>query len=265
MNDADYFAVEALSASGAKQLLISAAHYKAQKEQASEPSPAMILGTITHQMILEPDKPTNYSVRRLSWSTKEGKAEKLRLEQEGKPIITEDDERRVKAMRQAVMDHPTASAMIKGIDRVEHALFWRQHSVNCKAKFDAITRKGNIIDLKTAVDASPAGFARAVGNFKYHLQAAHYMDGLRLCEPHATGRFQFVVVESNPPHAVAVYELDSAAINAGAMLMRRAAEVYKTALETNQWQAYTQDIVTLSLPQWAMPEQSWDDAKPQFG
>jgi exodeoxyribonuclease VIII len=264
MEDKQYFAVEALSASGAKQLLISAAHYKAQKEQPQAPSPAMVLGTITHQMILEPAKPTNYSVRRLNWSTKDGKAEKERLEAIGLPVITAEDEARVLAMRKAVMDHPTASAMIKGIERAEHALFWKQHDVDCKAKFDAITRKGNIIDLKTAVDASPSGFARAVGNFKYHLQVAHYMDGLRLCEPHASGRFQFIVVESNPPHAVAVYELDAAAISAGAVLMKRAAEIYKQAMQTNVWQAYTTEIVTLSLPLWAMPPQSWDDAKPAF-
>lgn len=264
MDDTDYFAVEALSASGAKALLISAAHYRAQKDRANEPSPAMVLGTITHAMILEPDAEPRYSVRTLNWATKEGKQEREELEKLGVPIITEQDHMRVLAMRDAVMAHPTASAMIKAIDRTEHALFWDQYDVKCKAKYDAITRKGNIIDLKTAVDASPAGFARAIGNFKYHLQAAHYVDGMRACHSDAPARFQFIAVESNPPHAVAVYEIDQPALAAGALLMRRAAEVYRRALETNDWQAYTPEITTLSLPAWAMPDQSWDDAKPRF-
>jgi PDDEXK-like domain of unknown function (DUF3799) len=264
MDDKEYFATEALSASGAKQLLISPAHYRASRDNTQTPSPAMVLGTITHQMILEPDQPPRYSVRRLNWATKEGKAEREELEALRLPIISEQDHERVLNMQRAVLEHPVTGAMVKAIERREHALMWDQHDVKCKAKYDAITRRGNIIDLKTAVDASPVGFAKAIGNFKYHLQAAHYIDGLKIAEPEAEGRFQFVVVESNPPHAVAVYELDAAAINAGALMMKRAARIYKDALANNRWSAFPNSIVTLSLPGWAMPAQTWDDAEPAF-
>ena len=52
MPASDYHKVEALSASGAKLLLRSPAHYIASKTTPREPTAAMRLGTLTHALIL---------------------------------------------------------------------------------------------------------------------------------------------------------------------------------------------------------------------
>jgi hypothetical protein len=59
-------------------------------------------------------------------------------------------------------------------------------------------------------DASPSGFARSIATFRYHVQASHYLTGL-----HGAERFVFIAVEKTAPYAVAVYELDAAAMAAG--------------------------------------------------
>ena len=89
----NYFKLEALSASGAKLLARSPAHYKAAMEMSRTPTPAQIFGTVVHSMVLEPHKTHSdlFSVKELNWTTKEGKEEKAKLEKIGLPIISVAD------------------------------------------------------------------------------------------------------------------------------------------------------------------------------
>ena len=74
----DYFDIEALSASGAKLMLKSPAHYRYWKDNPKDPTPAMTFGTIVHALVLEPHRDISklYAVKTMNWTTKEGKEEK---------------------------------------------------------------------------------------------------------------------------------------------------------------------------------------------
>ena len=74
-DDDQYFALEALSASGAKLLRKSPLHYRADQFKARQPTPAMIFGTVVHRLVLEPERPA-FAVKYLNWASKEGKAER---------------------------------------------------------------------------------------------------------------------------------------------------------------------------------------------
>jgi hypothetical protein len=103
-----------------------------------------------------------------------------------------------------------------------------------------------VVDLKTTTDAGP-GFARSVATFRYHVQASHYLAGL-----HGAERFVFLTVEKTAPYAVAVYELDAAALAAGDELRQRDMRVIADCQATKEWPGYGDTCQPLSLPSWAL-------------
>lgn len=257
MTDHEYFALEALSASGAKLLRKSPLHFIADRATQRQPTPAMVFGTVVHRLALEPEREA-FSVKRLNWASKEGKAERERLEATGLPILSEADADRALAIRDALHRDDEVRALLDAADK-EQPMLWEQHSVKCKAKADAVA-PGLIIDLKTTLDAGPQEFSRSIAAFGYHRQAAHYLDGYEATKGERAKDFVFIAVESQPPHAVALYRLDAASIAAGRLEMKRAAAIYRECLASGIWPGYSREVTTLSLPAWAMPRDEWSDA-----
>jgi len=109
-----------------------------------------------------------------------------------------------------------------------------------------------IADIKTTQDASPQAFARDVVKYSYHLSAAMYAYGYELVTGRKLESFVFIVVEKNPPYAVAVYELDQASMQAGYRLYRQAIDKYNECTRTGHWPGYSDAIQSLSLPNWAL-------------
>jgi len=102
------------------------------------------------------------------------------------------------------------------------------------------------IDVKTTQDGQDYGFSKSVNEYKYHRQAAWYLDTLQMAGK-VVDRFIFVTVESRPPHMVRVNELDLESINIGR-------ENYELKLSENlrYLESGQADIVkTISLPEWA--------------
>jgi exodeoxyribonuclease VIII len=251
----DYFDVEALSASGAKELLRSPAHYRYWKDHPKQSTPAMIFGTAVHSLILEPNIPLDQvcSIKTLSWATKEGKLEKERLEEAGLPVMSQPDADRAQRIRDIVLGHEEAASLLHGA-KCEINYKWNGYAENvpCKGGIDALGPRG-IVDLKTTIDASPDGFAQRIKAFKYHMQAAHYIDGVSITDK-VMHSFTFIAVETAPPYAVACYQLDRNALIAGYAAMERVAKVYARCLETGDWPAYALQSQTLQVPYLTMPE-----------
>jgi len=245
----DYFKLEALSASGAKLLARSPAHYKAAMEMQRTPTPAQIFGTVVHAMILEPHKSHGslFSVKELNWTTKEGKEEKAKLERIGLPIISVADLDKALRMRDSVWASKHAAEMLTGC-KTEQQTTWTGYDakVLCKGGIDGIGEHG-IVDLKTTIDASPEAFARAIRSYGYYMQAAHYIDGVAETTG-AIAPFTFIAVEKQQPYAVACYTLDQAALAAGWSAMNRIAKIYSDCINTNVWPGYEGKSVELSIP-----------------
>lgn len=253
---ADYFAVEAMSASGAKKMIRSPAHYKLMRDTPSEPTAAMQFGTAVHGAVLEPGwLSANVAIApAVDKRSAAGKAEwaAFNAANAGRIILSADDLLRVTRCMEAVNTHPAAAKLLAGAD-TEGSMFWvdGKYHVPCKGRFDARNR-GGFIDLKTTTDASPEGFARSAATFLYHVQAAHYLSGAE----HALGEtprfFAFIAVETDEPFAVACYVLPPEAVRVGGGLMDLALERYAAALESGRWPGYPTTIDTLPFPRWAM-------------
>jgi exodeoxyribonuclease VIII len=152
-------------------------------------------------------------------------------------------------MRHAVRAHPAAAKLLTG-GAAEVSLFANdERGAYCKARYDYLTETA-IVDLKTTEDASPAGFARSLANYKYNLQAAHYR---AMAKAVGLGdlRFVFVAVEKSAPHAVACYELDAADLILAENERQALLALHSTCSDFKTWPAYSREVETITLPNWA--------------
>ncbi len=254
---ADYLAIDALSASGMKRLLQSPLHYQADRLVARKPSAAMNFGIAAHLLTLEPDRFALEVVAepRLDRRTKAGKqeAEEWEARNAGRLVFDAQTIDALHGAAGAVRAHPAAGLLFSD-GHPEVSLQWvdAESGAACKARVDWLRNDFVPVDLKTTGDASPAGVVRAFARGRYHIQAAHYMSGVRHVfgtEPRA---FVFVFVERDPPHAVACYVLPADALAVGAALCARCMNLYVECRLAQQWPGYSDLIETIELPPWAM-------------
>jgi hypothetical protein len=201
------------------------------------------------------------------------------------PLLPKDYEL-VQAMHHAIR-HSDAAEYFFGEGESEVGYTWRipglpgsdrlglgVTAVDCKARADRIV-PGAIVDLKTAVSASPEAFQRAMVRDGHHLRAAWYLDGW--AEQHREHAhdgsiecdYLYVVVAKIEPHLVSIFKIDDvntvfepgfeqydrvSALEWGRMLCRKALSEIRRARETGVWSGYSREgekINTVSLPAFA--------------
>ena len=259
---AQYHEKVALSASTAKHLLRSPAHYLRSREEQDSTTLPLRLGTLTHALVLEAhtvDKRfavlPGMASRKLKSGREAADAWESLPENAGKMVFDVETFQRAQRTANAVLNHPLAGPLFKSGCVTEATVFWTEtidgSMVPCKARLDCYREPDNIVvDLKTAQDASPEGFRAACRQYKYHLQAAHYARAVEIATGKRPDRFLFVAVESEEPHGVGVYELDEESVRIGEEQMRRAASLFVRAhnpAATAAELGYAQEIVKLSL------------------
>jgi hypothetical protein len=254
----EYLAIRAISAHGLMLIDRSPAHYRASIEAPREASPAQALGTLTHLAVLEwPEYQRRVRVapdvdRRTKAGKEADQAFRDALAETPDAIIaTHDQDRLARSMREAVMAQPYARALLEH-GQPEVTLEWEANGIRCKARPDWVC-DGHpvIVDLKTARDASAHEFARAAGNYQYHLQSAWYSDAAQICGL-GERAFVFIAVEPDPPHGVALYQMDEEAMEAGRRRYERALATYRDCVETGEWPSYPREIQPLRLAPWAL-------------
>jgi hypothetical protein len=248
--NADYHADPAISASHLKAVMQSPYHYWSRfldpKRPTVEPSSAMRLGSLAHCTVLEPDELSKRYSTCLPRNTKAGKEQAAELAAAGIEAVTESDMALALNMAASVRQHPYAAALLAN-GKAEQS-FWADDlatGLRIKARPDWYTGT-TIVDLKTCSDASSGGFSRACATFAYNLQAQHY---LNVC---FAERFIFLAVEKTYPYAVGVYELDAAAMAAGAEQCRIGLQTISDCRAINEWPGYTTTCDTISMPNWAL-------------
>jgi hypothetical protein len=252
----DYHKIEAFSASTAKICLRSAAHFAASKETVKEPTEAMKIGTAVHTAILEPHLfDSEIAIMpKFDKRTKAGKegVEQFENDNVGKTVIDWYQGERVKSIAESVRGHEFFKTYVRDGD-AEATMLWGQYGLQCKARVDYLAGR-TIFDVKTCQDASPAGFAKQVASFGYHMQAAHYAMGFKRVRGEMLDRFVFIAVESTYPHMVGIYTLNVESLKAGQTELGKAARIYAHAMSEKPELTYSKRVVEISIPQWAMPE-----------
>ncbi len=250
-SNADYHADPAVSASHLHAVAKSPYHYWSRyldpKRIAPEPTAAMRLGSLVHCAVLEPGELAGRYGVCAPRNTKAGKEQAERMAAAGIEAVAAGDMMAANCMADSVHRHPAAAALLAH-GKAEQSFWWDDAAtgLRCKCRPDWYAG-ATVVDLKTTTDASPAGFARSVATFRYHVQASHYLAGL-----HGAERFVFIAVEKTAPYAVAVYELDAAAMAAGDELRQRDMRVIADCQAISEWPGYGDTCQALSLPSWAL-------------
>lgn len=176
-------------------------------------------------------------------------------------VLSQEQWDQLHSMRDAVMAHPAARALMTGVPGVaEHSVYWRDQEtgVICRCRPDFWREDGIIVDVKTTDDASAEGFARSISNYRYHVQHAYYMDGINSVQVGGARAFLFLAVEKSAcvvngqAKGVAVYSLDADSVAMGRAEYRRDLAVYAECERTDVWPGYGDRIQNIALPAWAM-------------
>lgn len=261
----DYHRHTAVSKSHLDQVARSPLHYWARYLDPNrvdpEPTPAMAIGSAVHTHVLElPEWDQRYitAPEGIDRRTKAGKEAWAAFEAEstGRIVLSRADADLVMRMGRAVYGHPAAAFLLQRPGLAEQTYLWTDEAtgLECKCRPDWMTTDGQlIVDLKTTEDASPAGFRKSVANFRYHVQAAWYLDGIERATGRRPDQFIFICVEKKPPHAVAVYAASAEMVAAGAITAE--ADLARLALckEAGDWPGYSNQIEVIDLPPWMRP------------
>lgn len=166
-----------------------------------------------------------------------------------------DEAREARAMADALLAHPIAGPLLSGEGKPEQSLFWRDAAtgVACRARIDwlpPVSESGRIlnVDLKTARDASPAGFSKAIGEHGHHQQFAHYEDGLSATTGAESVASAWIVIESHAPYLVAVHQSPLIDLQRARALNDRARRIYAECQQSGYWPGYPERVQMTAIP-----------------
>ena len=273
MNNTDYHAHAAISKSHLDQVAKSPLHYWARyldpNRVVPEPTPAMAIGSAVHTHVLELDQ---WDARYVSAPdgidrrTKAGKAEweAFTAAATGRTVLPKADADLVMRMAHSVFSHPAAAMLLALPGKAETTHMWTDAAtgLQCKCRPDWLTDDGRLlVDLKTTEDAG-RGFAKSIAQWRYHVQASWYLDGIEQATGTRPEQFLFLCVEKKAPYAVAVYAADAEMIAAGAQTAARDLDVLATCKAAGAWPGYSDQIEPISLPPWMLPRPDGSTMQP---
>lgn len=261
LSDADHRKAPALSATSAKWILRSPAHYRWNVDHPTSTS-AFDLGHAAHAKILGVGSevvtvPEELCAKNGAWSTAAAKEFIEKAKAEGKTVLKPDDIAAVDGMAEAVLAHPIAGKLlsIPGAPEVSLSADDPETGVRLKARLDWLPdAKPGLrtipVDLKTTSNASYDEFMRSIAKFGYHIQGAMCRRLIELTRGDETAPFTLIAVETEPPYAVAVHDIPGAFAELGARQLRRAIDRYAECLAINEWPAYPPVIHHAITPAW---------------
>lgn len=248
----------ALSSTMAKNLLFESPAEAIHAARNRKDTEAFEFGHLVHELTLERDLKTFFDTgldhrRGNAW------AEVCEVAGEhGKIPVTTRQMSAAQAIAAAVHEHSVAAELLSvGAPEVSALAHDPDHGIDVQARFDWLRAPSGespvIVDLKTtAGSANPRSFDRAIGSYRYHMQASFYRRVYWLL----TGRkptFVWVVVSKEQPHTVSVVRLSDDDARIGDALVEAASALYAKCLTEDHWPGY-ESIYTSSLPVWAERE-----------
>lgn len=265
LSNAEYHSHPAISKSGLDLINKSPMHYRYWMDHTREETPAMQKGTLIHTMALEPETVKDrYAVMPASIKQRRGKEYEAFLAEAGdRTVITAaqmDDATRI---LNAIEGNPVARQIIADATEVERSVFAEdfETGVQCKCRPDLIA--GNrLYDLKTTRNANARSFANSVRSYRYHVQAAFYLDVCQWADIDV-GEFGFIAVdtESMPYQCSVFHRLAPEAMLQGREEYRANLRTYAECLATGEWPGYPDEFGELTLAGYAYDHDELDEQR----
>jgi len=169
-------------------------------------------------------------------------------------LATKDDIELAKQAAKMLTETCKASADIFAKSKSQVIIAGRVLDVKVKGLVDLAPEGEDFLaDLKTVSDFSTEGFAKAVSNFGYHVQAGIYLNLWNAMFPDdQRTRFKFVWQESEAPFETCVTELSPPDIEAGWLYASTLIQRLIDATAADKWpMAFEGQNITTTRPTWA--------------
>lgn len=250
----EYRAIDALSISRLKELQKSALHYQHRLSHPLVTAP-LTLGTAAHCATLEPER---FGRQFAVWDrrTESGRMaprngkwwDAFQAANDTRMILTEDERDEALMIALAVRSDPVAMRYLES-GEPEVSMTWEPGR---KGRVDWLTSvRGEpvLVGLKTTRDCRHFSFGSQAAKLGYALQWAWYFDGYVAIKDVKPAVIE-IVVESAPPHAVAVYRIIDDIIEFGrdeyGVLLDQLAECERAG----KWPGPYIEEQVLTLPSW---------------
>ena len=265
ISNEDYHNGEGVSKSNLDDIAKCPAIYQWKKKapECEEKKQALNMGTALHCLLLEPQyfNERFLVIPKFELRTKKGKEDRDQFINEyyspDKIMITEDEERKLRLMQESAFAHPDAKKLLDAQGFCEASIYWTDFETDilCRIRPDKITiinGKPIIVDIKKTSNIND--FGKSIDEYRYHVQAAMYIDGyteIFNIDP----VFLFIavseVIEAGR-YPVRVFQLDDHDLNIGYKLYRENLLTYANCVQSNRWDG----IETIQRPQWIRRNES---------
>ncbi len=239
MNIHDYHALRAVSSHALIEMyqrspLHCWSRYLDANRTRSSGTHSTRLGSLVHTLLLEPqhlERDFELSDRpRRSYADKTFHA---LVEATGRQCVNSRLMQQAQNMAAAVRQHAEAAELLDGQAEQTFIIDRGPDLLPLKGRLDMWREsERHVVEFKTTLDASPTAFARTLMRYSYHLSAAFYM--------HLSGatRHSFIVAETQPPHAVALYHTRQHLLDEGQQLWQNALELFDRCWRADHWPGY---------------------------
>ena len=182
---------------------ISPWYFEQAKLGKGKTSSGFDMGTAAHYAVLQPELFDKYVV--CGPEDRRGKKWKdLVADNPGKTILTAGEYQEIMQVRDAVLNHPTASSLMTA-GEPELSYYWIDPGTGllCRCRPDRTINpmfgddSGELVDFKLVAreNAETSRFLKYIINYDYYVQAAFYLDGVSEVERAPFKGFTFVVCE----------------------------------------------------------------------
>lgn len=251
---AAYLAIPAISNTRMGLVLKSPKHYAADANMDDQAKP-LVIGQLCHCGRLEPmalaeryavmpdyhlhdDNVTDAGKPSQSKTTRhyKEKAADFAATNKDKQVVPAEWYAEVKEIVASLYADKLSNELFNAPGDTELTLVWRdeESGLLCKARFDkCIPSRQVFVDLKTTADLSK--FTRAIANYGYHRQMAHYQEGWAALNGGDLLDPWIVAVEKCRPFCVMAAPLDEEAVMAGYSQRRKALNLIRDCMATGDW------------------------------
>lgn len=259
----EYQAIDAVNWSTLKLMRESAMAYMHGLTVPRKDTAALQLGRLAHTLIFEPQK---FNAEYAIWTggDRRGNAwHAFEAEHAGQTIFKPCEIDDISAMADAVRRYPPAQIYFEGA-KFEQPLTWtdRVTGLPCKAKPDWIVPAGRyLLDFKTTRTVDGRRFGMEASRYAYHLQLAHYRNGVRAALGWEPEKVLIVAAEKAAPYDVGVFQIDPVALDIAEVEVQDLLTKLAAHRAAGEWPGRYSEEQALQLPAWVYGDDDEDDAE----
>ena len=220
-----------------------AEHPRLGRVGESESTDAMDRGSIVHALLAGQARESIAVADFATFRSKAAQEWAASVRAAGKVPALVGDMEEASKIAAAVMKKAAAGLTDDPFQKGKHEVtaIWQRNGAHYRARYDCLVMPDGepwtIWDWKVTGDVSVSEVKRKIRRFGYHIQAAHYLNGLNVLCPKFAGRhsFVFVFVEDAPPHSVRRYCLKTETLSVAAIDLSGVYDQWEDALKTGVW------------------------------